>query len=170
MARCVLVGLPGVGKTSIGKGVARALGATFLDADSSFADIVGVSVPDFLRSHGEPAFREKELEVLGALLESDAVISTGGGVVVTSDARALLDAQPTIWLDNSDEALLLRLRGGDRPLLGSDPATKLRELREGRTGFYAQVAKKKVDGNGSVKVVVERVLTALKEIGETNVA
>lgn len=161
MARLVLVGLPGVGKTTL----ARALGdywrCAALDTDDLIAERVGVSAARYLREHGEVVFRQRELEALRHALESDAVVATGAGVVTTACARDLLERETTMWLDCDDETLLSRVSDGDRPLLGDDHPQVLAILRTQREEWYRTSARFEVDASGAPDEVRRR---ALKEI------
>ena len=150
MARAVLVGLPGAGKSTL----ARALGEDFVDTDDVFGELEGEPVPDFLRRHGETLFRERELRALATALARATVVATGGGVVTTSPAREVLQREFTIWLTCPDDALLLRMGDGDRPLLGARPRERLARLRSEREGWYSQVSKAQVDADRAIEDVV----------------
>ena len=82
MASLVLVGLPGSGKSSVGQAVADRTGLAFFDTDVLLCEITGLSAPDLLRTRGEASFRDQELAALESVLDRDAVIATGGGIVV----------------------------------------------------------------------------------------
>ena len=154
MAVAVLVGLPGSGKTTTGRALARALGRDFVDVDDVFFEREGVTVQDFLREHGEAAFRQREVEALVQALEVPAIVATGGGVVTTPSARRLLGGELTLWLDCPDEVLVSRVATGDRPLLGADPAARLSRLREERESFYRDVSRFNVDSSQSLEQLV----------------
>jgi shikimate kinase len=159
-----LVGLPGVGKTTL----ARALGAYWhcaaLDTDGLIAERAGMSAAQYLRENGEVVFRQREMEALSQALESDAVVATGAGVVSTSSARELLEREITLWLDCDDETLLARIGDGDRPLLGDDPRFALAELRAHREQWYRSSARLTVDASGSLDDVRQRILKALERV------
>ena len=161
VARVVLVGLPGVGKTTVGRALAQVLDTAFVDTDDLFARREGVSVPDFLRDHGEVEFRRHEIDALEAALVGGAVVATGGGVVSTPAARELLGSQLTVWLDASDETIVTRTHGGDRPLLGGDPGASLAGLRERREDLYREVSRLRLDASRPVAEVVGDVVAWL---------
>lgn len=116
----------------------------------------------YLRSHGEDDFRRREVTALRAALATDAVVSTGGGIVVSEAARELLKGQVTLWLDCDDDVLLTRLDDGDRPLLGDEPAPALARLRRERGPWYREVARERVDVSGEVDDVLARLRRALE--------
>jgi len=136
----ILVGLPGVGKTTIGKAVARRLGRQFLDFDQEIERRSGMDVRDIFRLKGEDHFREmefaltKELSVTGGM-----VLSPGGGWIAQQRSVELLRSNGRIiYLRASPEAVARRLRRVEtRPLLaGRDPVLALRELYQKRRALY----------------------------------
>ncbi len=149
MARLVLVGLPGAGKSTVGAVLAHEFDVPFVDSDVALSDALGESVADFLRREGEAAFRAREAEVLFRELDRDVVVATGGGAVTTEAVRERLADEVVVWLDAPDETLLERVATGDRPLLGSDPAGALRDLRARRASLYESVACCRVDSSGT---------------------
>jgi len=164
VARLVLVGLPGVGKSTVAREVARRWRCRAIDTDDLVAAQVGRPAGTYLRDEGEAAFRERELAALRDALESDAVVATGGGVVTTPEAREALRAAVTIWLDGADDVIVSRLDDVERPLLGAEPATALRELRRGREAWYREVARSRVDVAGTPDDVTARVLAAVSQV------
>ena len=163
MARVVLVGLPGTGKSTLGRRVAALLGCDFVDTDHLIRQTTGQSSADLLRAKGEEYFREQEFNSLRRALDSDGVVATGGGVVSTPEARKLLKSAPTVWLDSSDQQLERRVRYGDRPLLGTNPRKQLAVLRAQRTSWYEEVARVKVMSNGSEAAVANEIAELAKE-------
>jgi shikimate kinase len=158
VARFVIVGLPGTGKSTIAKLAAKRMGCTAIDLDTLIAQREGAHVGELIRRTGEPAFRVLERAALEVACTHDAIVATGGGVVTTHESREILLTQRCVWLDATDEVLLPRLEHGDRPLLGGDAARALVELRAHREALYEAVADVRIDASGSAKLVTDRVL------------
>ncbi len=157
MARVVLVGLPGAGKTAVATALAARWGCAAVDTD----DLLGAPAADLLRDGGEERFRAAEARALARALALDAVVATGGGAVTTPEARAALAGAPTVWLDADDATLVARCAGGDRPLLGDDPAAAIARLREARDPLYAIVARARVDASRPLDEVADLVGAAV---------
>src|ERR1700756_3600187 len=117
----VLVGMMGVGKSSIGRRLAGRLGIPFVDADTEIERAAGMSIADIFARHGEADFRSGEARVIARLLESgQQVLATGGGAVMNPDTRALIKAKGvSIWLSADFDVLMRRInkRRNERPLL-----------------------------------------------------
>ena len=139
----VLIGMMGVGKSSIGRRLAARLNIPFVDADTEIEKAAGMSIPDIFARHGEADFRSGEARVIARLLDGGPqVLATGGGAVMNPDTRAAIKAKGvSIWLAAEFEVLMRRInkRKNDRPLLQTaDPAATLRELLVAREPAYAQ--------------------------------
>ena len=136
----IFVGLPGVGKTTIGKAVARRLGRSFVDFDREIERRSGMEVREIFRLKGEKHFRGLELELTRELSTTGGmVLSPGGGWITQKESVELLrSAGRIIYLRASPEAVARRLRRVEtRPLLaGRDPVVALRELYEKRRALY----------------------------------
>ena len=139
-AGIVLVGMPGSGKSTVGRLVAERLGRPFVDTDELFADLHGISVPDFLRERGEPAFRAAESEAVArACGMRGAVIGAGGGAVLDPLNRwALWHHGVVAWLDAPPEQLVERLNadGVARPTFQPYGAGRLAAVRSERASAY----------------------------------
>jgi shikimate kinase len=138
----VLVGMMGVGKSSIGRRLAARLGVPFVDADSEIETAAGMSIPDIFARHGEAYFRNGEARVIARLLESGPqVLASGGGAVMNADTRAAIKAKGvSIWLKAEFDVLMRRIakRKNERPMLQTDdPSETLRQLLITREPFYA---------------------------------
>jgi shikimate kinase len=158
--RVVLVGLPGVGKTTVGEALALELAVAFVDLDDAVSSRCGEPPASLLRSRGEAAFRALETDALGSVLARDEgfVLATGGGTVESEAARALLNAEPlVVQLVAPTPSLLERLGGADRPLLEDPSGESLAALGARRGAWYAEVADATVDASGPVDAVVDAV-------------
>ena len=142
--RLVLIGLPGSGKTSVGRMVAKSLRMPFADADHLIETRAGRTIPTVFAQDGEPAFRALEESVIAeALTSRGGVLALGGGAVLSEvTRRRLRDAGvPVILLDTDVESALHRTHHGrGRPLLADDPAGRLAQLARERGPVYAQTA------------------------------
>jgi shikimate kinase len=139
----VLIGMMGVGKSSIGRRLGSRLGVPFVDADTEIEQAAGMSIADIFARHGEAAFRSGEARVIARLLNGGPqVLATGGGAVMNEATRALIKERGvSIWLSAELDLLLRRIskRKAERPMLQTDdPAATLRELMATREPIYAQ--------------------------------
>jgi shikimate kinase len=137
-----LVGLMGVGKTTVGRRLANRLKLPFVDADAEIERAAAMSVGEMFERYGEPYFRDGERRVIARLMDgAPKVIATGGGAFVNAETRALMlrDAL-VVWLDADPAVLVGRVRRRDtRPLLrGRDPRQVLEELARVRNPIYAE--------------------------------
>ncbi|WMS41604.1 shikimate kinase [Acuticoccus sp. MNP-M23] len=162
----VLVGLPGVGKSSVGRRLAYRLGLPFVDADNAIEDAAGMSIPDIFTTHGEAAFREGETRVITRLLrDGPQVVATGGGAFMSAETRAAVaELGISVWLDASNEVLVSRIaKRNHRPLFrGVDPNEKLKELRAVRDPLFAEANIRVASSFGPHERVVNRIVRALR--------
>ena len=165
-----LIGLPGGGKSTVGRHLARNLGVPFFDSDHEVERRIGGSIRDHFAAHGEEEFRDIEQDVIAQLTQADAgVVATGGGAVLReANRRALHERSTVIYLRSSPEELFRRLRHDTRrPLLQvPDPLRKLRELYHARDPLYRQTAHFIIEtGRPSVPKLVNMVLMQLELAG-----
>ena len=136
----VLVGLMGVGKSTIGRRLASRLGVDFVDADHEIERAAGHSIAEIFEKYGEAHFRDGERRVIARLIDGSVkVIATGGGAFMNDATRALiLDKAIAVWIDADIAILAERVSRRDtRPLLiGKDPKTVLKSLAEVRNPIY----------------------------------
>ena len=171
----VLVGLPGSGKSAIGRRLASRHGAAFVDLDQVIERAAGASVPELFAAEGEAGFRARERAAIKALGPPDdgagvtRVIAPGGGAIVDPRNRwHLFRGRRPIWLDARPEAIAQRLRKSPfvRPLVrGQDPLRAVRELGAARLRFYA--AATRVNAMMEVAAVVAAVEAELQKPGQT---
>jgi shikimate kinase len=159
----VLVGPMGVGKTTIGKKLAKRLGIPFIDTDALITKLHG-EIPLIFAEHGESVFRQfEEACVLEAIAEP-AVVATGGGAILSEHTRAALAETKVVYLSTDGKHMASRLAGGNRPLL-KDGLADWRRIYESRRELYEQVADLTVDTSGSpLKNLVEQIANGLEKI------
>jgi shikimate kinase len=170
--KAVLVGLPGSGKSTIGRRLARALGVGVLDTDAAIEAQTGRSIADIFATDGEQEFRRIEEKVVrAALAEQDGVVALGGGAVTTSGVRSALAGHTVVFLEmTAAEGIRRTGRSTARPLLaGTDRAEKFRALMSQRAPLYRQVATIRVNTNrrnpGAVVAYIVSRLGALQARG-----
>lgn len=162
--------MPGGGKSTIGRHLARRLGRDFVDSDAAIEKRIGCSIRTFFEQEGEERFRDTEAQVLRELVESTCgVIATGGGIVLREANRQVLrDRTVCIYLRSTPEELFRRVRhDSKRPLLQvADPLVKMRELFIKRDPLYRETAHFIIDtGRPSVPALVNVILMQLELAG-----
>ena len=162
-----LVGLPGSGKTTVGRQLARRLGVPFADSDHVIEQRLGCSVRSYFEREGEDKFRDIEQDVIDELSRNGAqVLSTGGGAVLRPVNRAhLRNRGSVVYLNSSPEELYRRLRHDtNRPLLQvADPLKRLRELYAQRDPLYRETAHFVLEtGRPSVATLVNMIVMQLE--------
>ncbi len=136
----VLVGMPGSGKSAVGRRLAARLGLPFVDADEEIEKAAGKPIMDIFKDHGEPYFRDGERKVIARLLrEGPQVLATGGGAFMVAETQEnIRQSGISIWLKAELPVLMRRvLKRNNRPLLKDDPEGVMRRLMETRYPVYA---------------------------------
>lgn len=165
--RVILIGLPGSGKSSAGRHIARHFSWPFADSDEAIETALGMTIKAYFAANGEPAFRDHETEILRQLLERPGpfVLSTGGGAVLRPENRQLLKAAGTVlYLHASPETIYRRLRHDtQRPLLQvPDPMEKIRALFNERDTLYRETAHHVIhSGRSPLPVLVQKIIRRL---------
>ena len=165
----VLVGMMGVGKSSVGKRLAAVLRCPFTDADDEIEKSAQMAIPEIFASFGEPYFRDGERRVIARLIQAPggrSVIATGGGAFCNAETRALLlDRAICVWLDSDVDTLLDRTaRKDNRPLLkDGDRRETLTRLRDERRCHYEQAPIHVTSTAGPHERTVTRVLKGIRE-------
>lgn len=157
-----LVGMPGAGKTTVGRHLARRLQRVFVDADHEIEARTGVRIPLIFDIEGEQGFRDREAKVIAELAaQSNLVVATGGGAVLRPENRAALKQGGTVvYLHAVPRLLFERTRlDPNRPLLQvADPMTKIEELFAQRDPLYREVADLVINSlGGSINHLVKQV-------------
>jgi shikimate kinase len=162
----VLIGMMGVGKSSIGRRLAARVAIRFVDADTEIEKAAGMSISDIFARHGEADFRSGEARVIARLLEGGPqVLATGGGAFMNEGTRAAIKAKGvSIWLSAEYEVLLQRIskRKNERPMLQTDnPQETLRHLLEVREPTYALADLTVQSREGPHDLIVAEIVSAL---------
>jgi shikimate kinase len=169
----VLVGLPGSGKTTVGKQLARRLKLAFVDSDHVIEERLGCSIREFFEREGEDRFRDVEQEVIDELSRGQAcVLSTGGGAVLRpANRQHLHDRGRVVYLRSTPEDVYRRVRHDrNRPLLlVADPLQRLRDLYDARDPLYRETAHYVIDtGRPSVATLVNVIVMQLELSGSVS--
>ncbi|MCW1383476.1 shikimate kinase [Novosphingobium sp. KCTC 2891] len=165
----VLVGMMGVGKTTVGRRLATMLDLPFVDADEEIERAAHMTIPEIFAQFGEPYFRDGERRVIARLVgEGSAadrkILATGGGAFVDPQTRGLiLDRAISVWLDSDVDTLIERVgRKDNRPLLKQgDPREILTRLRDERRPHYEQAAIHITSGQQPHHVTANKILKAI---------
>jgi shikimate kinase len=166
--RCALVGMPGSGKSTIGRHLAHRTGVPFIDLDHRLEERLGTTIRAFFAAEGEERFRDLEAQVLAELAQQPGgmVLSTGGGAVLRADNRTVLQQfGNVIYLRAAPEEIYRRVRHDrTRPLLQvSNPLEKLREMYAVRDPLYRDAAHYVIEtGRPSVNTLVNMIRMQLE--------
>ena len=166
----IFVGLPGSGKTTIGRQLARRLGQPFVDSDHEIEHRLGCSIREFFAREGEDSFRNQEQQVIDELTQThQGVIATGGGAVLREvNRRHMHERGQVIYLRSTPEDVFRRVRHDTaRPLLQvDDPLSRLRTLFEARDPLYREAAHFVIEtGRPSVAMLVNMICMQLELAG-----
>lgn len=163
----VLVGMMGVGKSTIGRKLAAQLHLPFTDADDAIEEAAQMRISEIFEKFGEAYFRDGERRVIARLVgEGPQIIATGGGAFVNDETRALvLEKAIAVWLDCDTETLVERVgRKDTRPLLrNGNPGEILAKLKTEREPFYAQAPIHVMSESGPHSQAVHRILRGIEQ-------
>lgn len=166
MKSLVLIGMMGVGKSTIGRRLALRLSLPFVDADEEIEKAASMSIQEIFDNFGEAQFRDGERRVIARLIDGTTkVVATGGGAFANEETRRLiLERATAIWLDADLDILVSRVSRRDgRPLLkGRDPLEVLTELSAKRTPFYAQAPIHVRSSDGPHEATVDKIVEAIR--------
>lgn len=163
MTNIVLVGVPGAGKSTVGRLLAQELGRDFFDSDIEIESLTGKSISDLFTTEGEEYFRSIEAQVISDLLQREnVVLSLGGGSLLNSATREAVKLNTVIWLvANLAQAVSRVGLNRNRPLLLGNVRGQLADLMQAREPLYREVATDKVDTSD---MSPQQVVTAIIEI------
>lgn len=163
----VLIGMMGVGKSTIGRKLAATLNLPFADADEEIEKAARMSIGEIFEQFGEDYFRDGERRVIARLVgEEPSVIASGGGAFVNDETRALiLDKAIAVWLDCDLDVLVERVSRKDtRPLLREgDPREILTRLKREREPIYAQAPIHIASRTGPHESTVQNIIKAIDQ-------
>ena len=158
MKNIVLVGMPGCGKTTIGRMLAVNLGRLFVDCDNALAEAAGISIPEIFEREGEQGFRLRETQALKEIgAQSGLVIATGGGCVTREENHAILKENGIIIFIERDLSLLAR---EGRPLSAGD----LEAMYRHRLPLYRHFADLTIQNSESAEIAAQKALEALSKV------
>ena len=163
--KIILIGFMGVGKTSVGKQLARKLNFNFIDTDYEIERLTNKSIPDIFEQYGENYFRKLENSILEKFVKNeDIVMATGGGIITTKENYNILkNEENVIFLDGSVETIINHVQNerNQRPLLkeSENLSKKIEELLSIRYEKYIEVSDILIDINGkNIDEVISQIL------------
>ena len=163
----VLVGLMGVGKSTVGRRLAKRLGLSFVDSDAEIEGAAGFPAAEVFERYGERDFRDGERRLVARLVEGEIrVIATGGGAYVDPSTRKLLNERAiTVWLDAPVDILAERTSRRDTraQLRNGDPKAVLEKLSAERRPSYEEAHIHVKSGDGAHRDVVDAIVSALED-------
>ena len=159
-----MVGMPGSGKTTVGRRLAQGMDMAFLDTDAEIERLEGKTVSEIFADQGEVYFRQREAEALQrACVENGVVVATGGGVVLNpGNVRLARESGLVVYLHRGIENIAAASDFAGRPLLAEDPG-RLGTLFRERAGLYEAACHKAVDNDGDLNETVRRIMALLGE-------
>ena len=167
--RIILIGFMGVGKTSVGKKLAKKLNFDFIDTDYEIERLTSKTIPEIFEQYGEIYFRKLESSILEKYVKNGGVvISTGGGIITTKENYNILKCEEkVIFLDASVETIINHLSNeiNKRPLLkeSGNLNKKIEELLFSRYEKYREVSNILIDINGkNIDEVISQILVYIR--------
>lgn len=159
MKNIILIGMPGCGKSTIGKILAKKLNMELFDCDRVFEKTFDISTYDFFEVHGEEAFRDEETKILSSLVKQNGVIiSTGGGCVERDENKEILQNGGTvIFIDRPVEVIHRNIKTSFRPLLAKDK-NRLFELYNRRFSKYKDFCHTEIKNTGTLMSTVHKII------------
>lgn len=156
----ILIGMPGCGKSTLGKSLAKELNRTFVDLDAMIEETAGKKITDIFADEGEAGFRGMETAAFEKSIGNGRVIATGGGIVTIPRNREIAKKGIVVFLDRPLEVLLKTTSTAERPLL-KDGVERLRTLYRDRYDLYCQWGEIRIENTGTIEDAVK---TIIKEV------
>lgn len=153
----ILIGMPGCGKTTIGRFVAMRLGYELCDVDEEIVRYENKSINEIFEQDGEEYFRQVETEVFRSLVGGNSIIATGGGIVTRDENYYIAKRGYIVFIDRSLDDIIADVDTDARPLL-KEGAERLRNLYEQRYEKYSAWADVRVENNGTIEEVVDKIV------------
>ena len=153
----ILIGMPGCGKSTIGKRLAQRLNLPFLDLDAEIEELAGMPIPAIFEQEGEDGFRQWETKAFLQAVGKGRIIATGGGIVTRQENLLIAKQGWVVFLDRPLAAIMNDVRTDTRPLLkeGKDRLIRLHQERDGLYRFWADST---VVNDGKIEDVIERII------------
>ncbi len=159
MKNIILIGMPGCGKTTIGKKLAKKLNREFIDSDQVFVDKIGTNISDFFVAHSETEFRSEETAILRQLTQkSGCIIATGGGIVERAENKDILKSGGiVVFINRSPEDIIECINVSTRPLLADDK-NRIFELYKRRLSKYKDFCHIEVKNSGPFRLLTDKII------------
>lgn len=159
MKNIILIGMPGCGKTTIGKLLAQKLNCEFIDSDLVFQETVHPSISEYFSQFGEDSFRTEETHILSELMQkTNCIIATGGGIVERAENKEILQSGGTVvFIDRSTENIMNDIKTSTRPLL-SQGRERILSLFEKRYKKYMDFSHIQIKNIGTLHDVTDKII------------
>lgn len=157
----IFIGMPGCGKSTLGKRLAKKLNLSFLDLDTAIEQAEGRPIPKIFETEGEDGFRQIETKAFQASVGSGRVIATGGGIVTREENRAIAKGGIVIFIDRPLEDIMGDVQTDTRPLL-KQGRERLLQLYEERYPLYRKWADIHIKNTGSLEETLTRIINEVK--------
>ena len=157
----ILIGMPGCGKSSLGRRLAKKLGMPFLDLDKKIEEMAGKPIPQIFETEGEDAFRLLETKAFASSLDGGRVIATGGGIVTREENRVIAKRGVVLFIDRPLKKIMSNVKTETRPLL-KDGKDRLTLLYQERYDKYLDWADLRVVNDGSFIRTLYKIINEVK--------